>query len=145
MAHCGLNKHRSCDDCRGRIASILLPTIHHTQSLCCLSMTSAHPKPGSSQRGSSPLLGFAMALAIVLLAAAAGIAAVLLVIFPTAAWVIGYFLPDWVFIVPVLGPLNGSTTALVIGVGVVLATALIQTALWLSRRSALQQLLRKRV
>ncbi|MDH5858342.1 hypothetical protein [Lampropedia aestuarii] len=89
----------------------------------------------------APLLGLVIAAAIVVVAAAAGIAAVLLVIFPAAAWLVGYFLPDWVFIIPVFGPLSGAGSAALIAAGVVLATGLIQTALWLSRRSALRRLL----
>lgn len=89
----------------------------------------------------APLLGLVIAAAIVVVAAAAGIAAVLLVIFPAAAWLVGYFLPDWVFIIPVFGSLSGAGSAALIAAGVVLATGLIQTALWLSRRSALRRLL----
>lgn len=92
--------------------------------------------------GRSPLLGLVIAVAIVVLAAAAGIAGVLLVVFPSAALLVGHFLPDWVFIVPVLGRLSGSHSALAIGIGTVVAALMIQAALWLSRRRALQQLLR---
>lgn len=90
------------------------------------------------------MLGLVIAAAIVVLAAAAGIAAVLLVVFPSAAWLVGFFLPGWVFIIPVFGPLSGAGSAALIATGVVLAASLMQTALWLSRRSALQRLLRPR-
>ncbi|THU04034.1 hypothetical protein E9531_04735 [Lampropedia puyangensis] len=94
--------------------------------------------------GSSSWRSMLCALGIVVLAATAGLVAVLSVVFPFGAMLIGYFLPQWVFISPFWGSLSFGMSLLVIVSGAALAALLIRMALLLSKQAAFQALVRRR-